>query len=93
MTVHLLHELIAIRAQLDAASRMYSYIGQQAGRQKGSGQTPLAIDCARKSTDMAVGTITDWLQAQIIGLYEPADATEHMAAMRKRDSEPEPDGT
>lgn len=85
MAVHLLHELISARAQLEGCRRLYDYIGQRAGRGRGSGRTPLAIDVAQRSTDDAVGYLTDWLQSQIIGLYEPGVTTDNMTHLRSVD--------
>lgn len=74
LTVHLLHECIAARAQIAATRRLVVYACQH------NGVTPtlkidVSMDVAERALTEAIGSITEWLRAQVVALHNPVLTT------------------
>lgn len=87
--VHLLHELLRIQSDIAGARRHFDYTIRQSGYNPHcpSLSTPVALDAAARSIEMAIEQTGVFLKGQVIGLYS-ADAALEAA----RDCPPPPVG-
>ena len=74
MATHLMHELVAVRAQLSAAYRLADY-ARHHGRVSAPSATMDWIEVASNANDAAIDGVDRWLSAQVIGLYDPVRTT------------------
>lgn len=90
LNVHMLNELVRIRADIAATRRLCDYTARRVGYDPNSPdlQLPLQLDCAGRAIEAGMRIIEDWLKAQVIGLYDQETATRYMLDERERDTPP-----
>jgi hypothetical protein len=70
ISVHLLHELVALRAQIAACQRLLNYNRSTAGMSDGSDTVDRLEVMARVNEDV-IASVTDWLRTQVVALHDP----------------------
>lgn len=69
--VHLIRELLSVRATLAAAQRLAVY-GRAHSGAEGESETIEWIKVSAKANDEAICRVEEWLSAQVIALHSPA---------------------
>lgn len=75
LAVHLLHECIAIRAQLESAQRLTTFLVNH-NQSKPSMGIGVALNVSERAVGEAVGIITGWLNSQVVALHDPLTTTD-----------------
>lgn len=89
LAVHLLHECIATRAQVQASRRLIVYLRQHNNANKPMG-IDVSLDVADRALSESIGSITGWLKAQVVALHDPILTTRMVVGEVTADDEGNP---
>lgn len=77
LIVHMLHQLIELRAKAVSVRSLFDYTCMNAGTTDQSQfVTPTALDLTIRGMDESITQVTLWLRAQVVCLHDPLDTTE-----------------
>lgn len=81
ISVHLLHELVGLRAQIAAVQRLLDYNRSSAGMADPSDTVDRLELMARVNEDV-IASVTNWLRTQIVTLHDPETARQLVREQR-----------